>query len=145
MQIHEIKRLHPNKSKKLVGRGGKRGKTSGKGTKGQNARAGRKFRPALRDAIKKLPKLRGYAFKSHAVKPWTINLSQIAALATAGQSITPVALVELGLVEIEAGRIPSIKILGNGDLKTKITVSGCEVSQAAKEKIEAAGGSVVAA
>lgn len=42
-----------------VGRGGKRGKTSGKGTKGQNARAGRKKRPEIRDFIKRFPKLRG--------------------------------------------------------------------------------------
>ena len=43
-----------------VGRGGKRGKTSGRGTKGQNARSGRKKRPEMRDIIKKLPKRRGY-------------------------------------------------------------------------------------
>ena len=42
-----------------VGRGGKRGKTSGRGTKGQNARAGRKKRPEMRDFIKRIPKLRG--------------------------------------------------------------------------------------
>jgi len=59
MQFHNIKRVHPNKKGKLVGRGGKRGKTSGRGTKGQNARAGRKKRPELRDFIKRVPKLRG--------------------------------------------------------------------------------------
>ena len=59
MQFHTLKRKTPNKKGKLVGRGGTRGKTSGKGTKGQNARAGRKKRPELRDFIKRVPKLRG--------------------------------------------------------------------------------------
>lgn len=59
MQLHNLKRKTPNKKSKQVGRGGKRGKTSGKGTKGQNARAGRKKRPELRDFIKRFPKMRG--------------------------------------------------------------------------------------
>lgn len=59
MQFHNIKRKTPNKKSKQVGRGGTRGKTSGRGTKGQNARAGRKKRPELRDFIKRVPKLRG--------------------------------------------------------------------------------------
>ena len=60
MQIHEIKRVHAQKKSKLVGRGGTRGKTSGHGGKGQTARAGHRVRPAMRDIIKKLPKLRGH-------------------------------------------------------------------------------------
>lgn len=59
MQFHSLKRKTANKRSKAVGRGGKRGKTSGRGTKGQNARAGRKKRPELRDFIKRVPKLRG--------------------------------------------------------------------------------------
>lgn len=59
MQFHTIKRKTPNKKSRQVGRGGTRGKTSGRGTKGQNARAGRKKRPELRDFIKRVPKLRG--------------------------------------------------------------------------------------
>ncbi len=59
MQFHTLKRHTPNKKSKQVGRGGTRGKTSGRGTKGQNARAGRKKRPELRDFIKRVPKLRG--------------------------------------------------------------------------------------
>ena len=64
MQIHNLKRKTPNKKVMLVGRGGKRGKSSGRGGKGQTARAGNKRRPELRDIIKKLPKNRGYQFKS---------------------------------------------------------------------------------
>lgn len=59
MQYHTLKSKTKNIKSKQVGRGGKRGKTSGKGTKGQNARAGRKKRPELRDFIKRFPKLRG--------------------------------------------------------------------------------------
>src|ERR1700681_4287028 len=64
MQIYNLKRTHKNKKDRLVGRGGKHAKTSGRGGKGQTARAGNKRRPELRDIIKKLPKNRGYQFKS---------------------------------------------------------------------------------
>jgi ribosomal protein L15 len=64
MQIHELKRQHKNKRDRIVGRGGKHAKTSGRGGKGQTARAGNKRRPELRDIIKKLPKNRGYSFNS---------------------------------------------------------------------------------
>lgn len=59
MQFHTLKGKTKRKRSKQVGRGGTRGKTSGRGTKGQNARAGRKKRPELRDFIKRVPKLRG--------------------------------------------------------------------------------------
>jgi len=64
MQIHNLKRIHKNKGDRLVGRGGRHGKTSGRGGKGQTARSGNKRRPELRDIIKRLPKNRGYQFKS---------------------------------------------------------------------------------
>lgn len=64
MQIHDLKRKNKNKRDRIVGRGGKHAKTSGRGGKGQTARAGNKRRPELRDIIKKLPKNRGYQFKS---------------------------------------------------------------------------------
>lgn len=64
MQIHDLKRTHKNKKDRIVGRGGKHAKTSGRGGKGQTARAGNKRRPELRDIIKKLPKQRGYKFNS---------------------------------------------------------------------------------
>lgn len=65
MQIHDLKRSHKNKKDRIVGRGGKHAKTSGRGGKGQTARAGNKRRPELRDIIKRLPKNRGYRFNSH--------------------------------------------------------------------------------
>lgn len=59
MQLHTLARIHPLKSKKRIGRGGKRGTYSGKGVKGQSSRAGRKIRPGTRDLIQQIPKLRG--------------------------------------------------------------------------------------
>ena len=52
MQLHTLKRKTKNKTKKRVGRGGKRGTYSGKGLKGQKSRAGKKIRPEIRDIIK---------------------------------------------------------------------------------------------
>ncbi len=59
MQFHNLIAKTKRKYARQVGRGGTRGKTAGRGTKGQNARAGRKKRPELRDIIKRIPKLRG--------------------------------------------------------------------------------------
>ena len=87
MQIHQIKRNTPNRDKKYVGRGGKRGKTSGRGTKGQNSRAGRKIRPVIRDIIKKLPKNRGYKFKSIR-KPVVVNKDKLGTLFKKGEKVT---------------------------------------------------------
>ena len=82
MQIHNLKRQHKNKKDRLVGRGGKHAKTSGRGGKGQTARAGNKHRPELRDIIKKLPKNRGYQFKSKK-KPYILLSDKV--IITAGK------------------------------------------------------------
>ena len=59
MQLHELRPTEERKAKKRVGRGGKRGTYSGRGMKGQKARAGRRIRPAMRDLMQRTPKLRG--------------------------------------------------------------------------------------
>lgn len=59
MRLHEVQPTTVNKSKKRIGRGGKRGTYSGRGMKGQKSRAGRKIRPAIRDLMQRTPKLRG--------------------------------------------------------------------------------------
>jgi len=59
MQLHELQPTNKKKTKKRVGRGGKRGTYSGRGIKGQKSRAGRKIRPAIRDLMQRTPKLRG--------------------------------------------------------------------------------------
>jgi large subunit ribosomal protein L15 len=147
MQIHQIKRVHPNKKSKLVARGGKRGKTAGKGGKGQTARAGHRVRPAMRDIIKKLPKLRGHG-KNRAKSVFyrgpeaVVNLSAMNEF-VAGDKVTPETILKKGLVKMVMGRVPKIKVLGTGEITVAVHVSLCEVSVTAKEKIEKAGGTVI--
>lgn len=127
-----------------VGRGGKRGKTSGRGAKGQNARAGRKKRPELRDFIKRIPKLRGRGIgglKSIVPKNFTVSLGQIEKHFS-GASVKPQTLEQAGLISKVGNLYPVVKILADGELTKKITVSGCLVSASAKAKIEKAGGTV---
>lgn len=147
-QLNQLKRNSPNKKKKIIGRGGKRGTYSGAGIKGQKVRSGRKMRPELRDIIKKIPKKRGYAFNSIPKKPTvSLNLSAIQK-ALDGRSegmevkINPKALVAIGLVKKKEGRVPTIKILGDGKVTRKYNVMGCAVSASAREKITAAEGHV---
>lgn len=143
MQIHNIKRKTKNKKSQSVGRGGKRGKTSGRGTKGQKARAGGKLRPEIRDFIKRLPKLRGYAFNSIYSKSVSVNLGAIEKAFSNGDSVNPKTLAEKAVINLNRGTRPTVKILSGGDLSKKLNVSGCLVSASAKTKIENAGGSVV--
>lgn len=143
MQSHNLKRKNPNYKSARIGRGGKRGKTSGRGTKGQNARAGRKKRPEMRDIIKKIPKMRGYSFntiKQYNVLP--VNLDVIEKNFSDGSNVTPSSLVKMGVVELYKGKNPKIKILGMGEVTKKVNVSKCAVSKEAKVKIEKAGGMV---
>lgn len=142
MQLNELTRFTKNKKSVRVGRGGKRGKTSGRGTKGQKSRAGTSMRPELRDIIKKLPKNRGYKFKSFEIKPALVNLALIEKTFTAGDAVNPETLIAKKLVKKVAGRVPAIKILATGKLSKKIALSGCLYSETAKASIEAAGGSV---
>ena len=149
MQVHEIKRAHALKKRKVVARGGKRGKTAGRGGKGQTARAGNKRRPALRDIIKKLPKLRGHG-KNRAKSTFyrgpkaVVNVRALDAFKD-GDIVTPKSLLEKKLIPSTFDKMPIVKILGTGEITVKVTVEGCAVSKTAEEKIKKAGGSVVAA
>ncbi len=142
MQLHELKRRTKNKKTHLIGRGGTRGKTSGRGGKGQTARAGHKARPEMRDIIKKLPKLRGYAFKSFQEKTKVVNLGQLENAFKSDTAVNPKALVEAGVIKKFGNQFPRVKILSMGDVTKKFTVSDVEISLEAKAKIEKAGGSV---
>ena len=145
MQLNELKRKTPNKSNKRVGRGGGRGKTSGRGTKGQKARAGHKMWPAIREQLKKLPKMRGrgiHGLRSIVLKPGVVNVATLEKFFSAGETINPKILAERGLVRSRKGTIPMVKILGEGDITKKFVIADCTVSGSAKEKIEKAGGSV---
>jgi len=142
MQVNQLRTIHKAKNKKRVGRGGKRGTYSGRGMKGQKARAGRKIRPEIRDLIKKLPKLRGYRFKSFRAKPAVLNLADLDKHFENGAKINPGILAGKGLIEKKGGKLPAVKILGGGEIKKKLIVEGCRISQSAKEKIEKAGGKI---
>lgn len=141
MQLHTLKREHPNKKARLVGRGGTRGKTSGRGGKGQTARAGNKRRPQMRDIIKKIPKLRGYRFNSAVKKSAPVNISALN-IFKAGSVINPTVLFENKLIRKVGGVYPTVKILGNGEINVKLEITGCEISTSARTKIEKAGGSI---
>jgi large subunit ribosomal protein L15 len=142
MKINDLARKNPNYKRRSIGRGGKRGKTSGRGTKGQDSRSGRKKRPELRDFIKRIPKLRGYAFKSFAPRSVPVSLSTLEKTFKAGDRVEPATLISSGVVERTEGNFPRIKILSNGEITKKLIVSGCEVSASAKAAIEKAGGKV---
>lgn len=144
MQIHELKRQTKNKKDRIVGRGGKHAKTSGRGGKGQTARAGNKRRPELRVIIKKLPKLRGYRFNSYQNKPTTISLDKIAKIFKAGSEINPKVLVENKAIKTKKGFIPKVKVLvGKNEFNLKVTLSNMDVSEKVKEIVTKAGGSIV--
>jgi len=148
MQTYQLKRKNPNTKKIKVGRGGKRGKTSGRGHKGQKSRAGRKLRPEIRDMIKKIPKKRGHgknrsnSYNASNTKPIGINLSVLDEAYESGDHVTPRSLISHGVVSKIKGKNPKIKILGGGELKKKINIEGLSFSNSAKEKILKAGGNI---
>ena len=120
MQIHTLTRTTPSRAKRRIGRGGKRGTYSGRGIKGQKARAGAKFFPAEREFIKKIPKLRGYRFKSFRTQPVIINLHTLEEHFAEGDTVSPAALLKAGIIRRVHGKIPEVKILGRGELKKKL-------------------------
>jgi large subunit ribosomal protein L15 len=150
-QIQEIKSIGGRSFKKRVGRGGDRGKTSGRGTKGQKARAGHRIRPEIRDMIKKLPKRRGYgknraqAVNNDIADTTVVSIAKLEQLFSAGDVVTRQSLVEKGAVTKKLGKFKTVKILGGTEKDTltkKLTIDGVAVSVGAKALIEKAGGTV---
>ena len=143
MQTNQLKRQHKNKKARQIGRAGQRGKTSGRGTKGQNARAGHKKRPEIRDFIKRLPKLRGRGKNLNTTvqtKPVILNLRDLKGF-SAGETVSLQTLLAKKLIgKNDLGK--GVKILGTGTMSAKIEVVGCAVSAGARKAIEEAGGTV---
>ena len=139
MQLHEIKPIHKLKKSKRIGRGGKRGTYSGRGIKGQKSRAGRRFKPVIRELIKKYPKLRGYRQKSKVknakLKIAIVNLEALEKRFNPEDKITPETLLEKKLIHRIEGKIPKVKILGKGSLTKPLSIEGCLVSKKGKEII----------
>lgn len=132
-----------NRDRKRLGRGpgSGTGKTSGKGHKGQKARTGHHGTPAWFEGgqmpiQRRLPK-RGFK-NPFRTEYEIVNLDDIAALEET--EITPEVLHQHRLIDLGKGR--PVKILAEGELERKITVSAHRVSASARSKIEAAGGSV---
>lgn len=147
MQLHSLSPKTKNKKNAPVGRGGKRGKTSGRGGKGQTARAGHKIRPEVRDRIKKIPKRRGHGknrartVKTNRISVSAVNLATLEATYTKGEKVSPATLLKKGLVRRAKGRAPVVKILGTGELTKALVIEGCLISASALAAITKAGGS----
>lgn len=135
MQLHELKPKYRPKKKKRVGRGGKRGTYSGRGVKGQKARAGAKIRPEIRDFIKRIPKQRGYKFKAKP-KPKIVNLKDLERHFKQGEIVSPETLLKRGLIDKVKGRIPEVKILGDGKISKKLEIKGCKISKSAEKVLK---------
>jgi len=138
MLINEIKIKAKNSNKKRLGRGGKRGTYSGRGQKGQKSRSGHKIRPAERDLIQRLPKLRGYKNRVSNRERLTLNVGDLEKLDK--KIISPELLKNIKM--INRGFRGDIKILGTGVIKSPLEIKDISVSKTAREKIEAAGGKI---
>jgi len=143
-QVLKAHHLRPapgaKKAKTRVGRGeASKGKTAGRGTKGTKARyqVPQRFEGGQMPLHMRLPKLRGFK-NPFRVEYQVVNLESIAALYPKGGAVTVADLVEKGAVRKGA----PVKVLGAGEIDVKLDVTVQAVSASAKEKIEAAGGSV---
>lgn len=141
MDLHSLKPAEGSKHRKIrVGRGraSGKGKTAGRGHKGQMSRAGATHKPLFEGGqmpfVRKLP-TRGFKnINRKEILP--VNLDALNAFED-GAEVTIDLLKEKGLVN---GRFDGVKVLGNGNVEKKLTVKVNAFSASAKEKIEAAGG-----
>ncbi len=146
MSLHEIHQgIQKHRKARRIGRGigSGHGKTSGRGHKGQKSRAGYSRHPAFQGGamplVRRVPK-RGFNNR-FALVVTTVNVSDLERAFDAGDAVTPETLRAKSLAK---GRYDVLKILGDGELSKKLTVSAHRFSQSAREKIEQAGGEIVA-
>lgn len=145
MQLHDLRPAEgATKKRKRVGRGtgSGKGKTSTRGTKGQNARSGGGVRLGFEGGqlplIKRLPKMRGFNNRYRlAFTP--VNLDMLDARFEAGSQVTPEVLSGVNLLE---NTTDLVVVLARGDVSKALHIKAHRISEAAKQKIEAAGGSV---
>lgn len=145
MKLHD---LRPNagakKKRKRVGRGisAGQGKTAGRGTKGQKARSGGGKGPYFEGGqlplARRLPFKRGFTnIRKVYYKP--VNLKRLAEFDFDGIDVTPEVMAAIGLLKKADD---PVVVLGDGDVSAPLTVKAHRFSAVAKEKIEAAGGSI---
>lgn len=137
------------KKRKRVGRGGSRGGTSGRGHKGQNARSGgpkgRGFEGGQTPLQRRLPK-RGFTNAHFAKEMSIVNISSLERVFGDGEEVNILTLTQKGLIKIKSSEQRDIKkgtivkILGDGELSKKLTVSAFSFSASAKQAIEKIGG-----
>jgi large subunit ribosomal protein L15 len=145
MRLHE---LSPNpgakKRRKRLGCGESsgHGKTSGRGHKGQKARAGGSIRHGFEGGqmplIRRLPK-RGFNNAAFKTTFGVVNLDDLEKWFKEGASVNEQVLRENGLIN---GRYAGVKVLGRGEITKKLSVEVDQISATAREKIEKAGGTV---
>jgi large subunit ribosomal protein L15 len=136
--------IKKNKKRKRIGRGpgSGHGKTSGRGHKGYYSRSGSSRRVGFEGGqmpIFRIVAKRGFNNRAFAPKIAIVNIAQLEAVFEAGEEVSPATLKDKRLV---TGRFDLVKVLGNGDLSKKLTVSAHKFSAGAEQKITAAGGSV---
>ncbi|MBM4030211.1 MAG: 50S ribosomal protein L15 [Planctomycetes bacterium] len=145
MNLNDIK-AEPSGRKRVRrlgrGRSSGRGKTSGRGTSGERARSGRKgpgiYEGGQMPLFRRLPK-RGFNNKVFAKRFAIVNTGGLNRFQD-GDEVDPAALLKAGLTKRV---LDGVKVLANGELKRKLTVKAHRFSQAALEKIQAAGGTAV--
>ena len=141
LKLHHLRPAPGSKkSRTRVGRGeGSKGKTAGRGTKGSKARY--QVRAGLEGGnlnfVMRTPKLRGFT-NPFRVEYQVVNLDRITELYPKGGDVTIADLVSKGAVR----KNEKVKVLGNGDISVKVSVSVDKVSKSAEQKIVAAGGSI---
>lgn len=141
LKVHHLRPAPGAKTAKTrVGRGdGSKGKTAGRGTKGTKARnqVPERFEGGQMPLHMRLPKLRGFT-NPFRTEYQVVNLDRLSVLYPDGGDVTAQDLADRGAVR--KGQL--VKVLGDGDLSVKVNVSAHKFSASAKEKIEAAGGTV---
>jgi large subunit ribosomal protein L15 len=142
LKLHDLRPAPgSHKDKQRVGRGeGSKGKTAGRGTKGTKARyqVPIGFEGGQMPLHRRLPKLKGFSNAQFKTSYQVVNIGRLAELFPGGGDVAPDSLAANGAVR----RGELVKVLGDGDLSVALHVSAHKVSTAAREKIEAAGGTV---
>jgi large subunit ribosomal protein L15 len=146
MKLHELRNvagaIH-RKKRVGCGEGGGHGKTSTRGGKGQSARSGSSFRPGFEGGqmplYRKLPH-RGFNNSNFRTEIAVVNLRDLGGLGAEVTEVDAVYLAKAGL--IRSGET-SVKVLGDGEITRALTVTAARFSEAAKAKIEKAGGKVI--
>jgi large subunit ribosomal protein L15 len=142
LKLHDLRPAPgAHKEKTRVGRGeGSKGKTAGRGTKGTKARYQVRlgFEGGQMPLNRRIPKLKGFSNAAFKTTYQVVNIGRLAELYPSGGDVTPESLAAGGAVR----RGELVKVLGTGDLTVALRVSAHAVSGSARQKIEAAGGTV---